>query len=81
MHRSRTILAVGAVFAQLWGKEPSLQIQEDLHRLKQLLETGEIPTTEGQPRGRSSNEPEGDRQVHHASEESFPASDAPAYSR
>ena len=26
-------------------------IQEDLRRFKQLMETGEIPTTEGQPRG------------------------------
>jgi len=71
--------ALGAVIAQMWGKEPGQQIQEDLHRLKQLLETGEIPTTEGQPRGRQSNEPAGDRDVHQASVESFPASDSPAY--
>jgi len=71
--------ALGAVFAQLWGREPSQQIQEDLHRLKQIIEAGEIPTTEGQPRGRHSHEPAGDRDVHQASVESFPASDSPAY--
>ena len=38
---------LGAVIAQIWGKEPGQQIQEDLHRLKQLLEAGEIPTTAG----------------------------------
>ncbi len=71
--------ALGALFAQLWGKEPGQQIQEDLHRLKQILEAGEIPTTQGQPTGRQSNEAAGDREVHRASEESFPASDAPAF--
>ena len=41
--------ALGALIAQMWGKEPGQQIQEDLHRLKQIMEAGEIPTTEGQP--------------------------------
>ena len=70
---------VGAVAARLWGKEPGQQIEEDLLRLKQILEAGEIPTTAGQPRGRSGNEPERDSEVHEASVESFPASDSPAY--
>jgi uncharacterized membrane protein len=70
---------LGAAVASLWGKEPGQQIQEDLHRLKQILEAGEVPTTEGQPRGKQTNEPERDRDVHRASVESFPASDAPAY--
>jgi uncharacterized membrane protein len=43
---------LGAAIAWLFGEEPSLQIREDLRRLKQLLETGEIPTTERQPSGR-----------------------------
>jgi uncharacterized membrane protein len=70
--------ALGAVFASLWGKEPSQQIQEDLHRLKAMLEAGEIPTTEGQPTGKAEHEHHGGK-VTEASEESFPASDAPAY--
>lgn len=41
----------GALFARIFGREPGMQIREDLRRLKQLLETGEIPTTEGQSHG------------------------------
>jgi uncharacterized membrane protein len=43
---------VGATIARLFGKEPHQTIREDLRRLKPLLETGEIPTTDGQPSGR-----------------------------
>lgn len=43
--------ALGAGIAKLFGEEPSIQIEDDLRRLKRLLETGEIPTTEGQPHG------------------------------
>lgn len=40
-------------FALLFtGETPSLLIMNNLKRLKALLETGEIPTTEGQPSGR-----------------------------
>ena len=39
---------VGALFAKLFGEDPAQKIQEDLRRFKQLMETGEIPTTEGQ---------------------------------
>jgi len=70
--------ALGAVFASLWGKEPSQQIQEDLHRLKAILEAGEVPTTEGQPTGKAEHERHSAK-VTEASEESFPASDSPAY--
>ena len=45
---------LGAGFAMLFGEHPEQQIKGDLRRLKQLLETGEIPTTEGQPSGRRS---------------------------
>ena len=45
----------GAGIAKLFGRAPEQQIHEDLHRLKQLLETGEIVTTEGQPSGRASS--------------------------
>jgi uncharacterized membrane protein len=42
---------VGRWVAGLFGKDPSHQIREDLRRFKSLMETGEIPTTEGQPTG------------------------------
>jgi uncharacterized membrane protein len=45
---------LGAAIAWMFGEEPRLQVREDLRRFKQLLETGEIPTVEGQPSGRSS---------------------------
>lgn len=45
---------LGAIVAWLFGDEPSQTIQEDLRRFKQLMEAGEIPTIEGQPRGRQS---------------------------
>jgi uncharacterized membrane protein len=43
---------IGAAVAKLFGQEPGQQIQEDLRRFKQVMEAGEIPTTEGQPTGR-----------------------------
>jgi uncharacterized membrane protein len=45
---------LGATLAWLFGHEPSQTIQEDLRKFKQLMETGEVPTIEGQPRGRQS---------------------------
>ena len=42
---------VGATIAKLFGEEPQIQIAEDLRRFKNLMETGETPTTEGQPAG------------------------------
>ena len=42
---------LGARLAWLLGHEPSQTIQEDLRHFKQLMEAGEVPTTEGQPRG------------------------------
>jgi len=41
----------GALIAKMFGEEPSQQIDEDLRRFKWLIETGEIPTTIGQPSG------------------------------
>jgi uncharacterized membrane protein len=43
---------ISAAFAKLMGEDPSDQIEEDLHRLKCFMETGEIATTEGQSSGR-----------------------------
>ena len=45
---------VGTAVAWLTGHEPSQTIREDLRRFKALMETGEVPTIEGQPRGRQS---------------------------
>jgi uncharacterized membrane protein len=42
----------GAALAAMFGEEPEQQVREDLRHFKQLMETGEIPTTEGQPSGR-----------------------------
>jgi uncharacterized membrane protein len=39
--------AFGRTLAKLFGEEPEQQIQEDLHRFKQLLETGEIAVSDG----------------------------------
>jgi len=44
--------ALGAAIAKLFGEEPTQQIGDDLKRFKQLMEAGEIATTEGQPSGR-----------------------------
>jgi len=46
--------AAGSVIAKLFGEEPQLQIPEDLRRFKRLVETGEVPTIDGQPHGRRS---------------------------
>ncbi len=40
-----------AGIAKIFGKDPETELANDLRRLKQLLEAGEIATTEGQPRG------------------------------
>ncbi len=45
--------AIGAVVAKIFGEEPGQQVEGDLRRLKALLETGEIATTEGQSTGRA----------------------------
>jgi uncharacterized membrane protein len=81
---------LGAAIAKLFGEEPQQQLAEDLRRLKSVMETGEIPTIEGQPSGRVRARREelayhGRRllasshsrdAVEEASKESIPASDA-----
>lgn len=42
---------LGAWLAKLSGEEPGQQVGEALRRFKALMETGEIPTIEGQPAG------------------------------
>jgi uncharacterized membrane protein len=43
---------VGAAFASALGSDPEQLVREALRRFKQLMETGEIATTEGQPSGK-----------------------------
>lgn len=44
---------LSAIIAKIFGEEPNQQVEEDLRRLKQLLETGMIITVEGQTSGRA----------------------------
>jgi uncharacterized membrane protein len=47
--------AVGMAIAKILGHDPDAQVRENLRRLKNLLEAGEIPTIEGQPSGRAAS--------------------------
>jgi uncharacterized membrane protein len=74
----RTLSAV----AKALGANPNMFVTGTLRRLKSLLEVGQIATTTGQVRGKipeSTEKHDQERRVQHASENSFPASDAPAY--
>jgi uncharacterized membrane protein len=42
---------MGNMVAKMFGEDPSGVIREDLRNLKRLMETGELPTVIGQPRG------------------------------
>jgi uncharacterized membrane protein len=44
--------SLGAAFAKLFGEEPDQQVNEDLRHFKQIVETGEVATVQGQPSGR-----------------------------
>lgn len=43
--------ALTDAIASLFGESPQEQIGDELNRFKQLMETGEIATTDGQPQG------------------------------
>lgn len=43
--------SLGAAAAKLVGKDPATEFRQNLLRFKALMETGEIPTIEGQPKG------------------------------
>ena len=51
MHYRPPMGALGRTAALVFGKDPEFAVREDLRRFKALIETGEIPTTVGQPHG------------------------------
>ena len=65
---------LGAALATLLGEKPASLIEEALRKFKQIVETGEIATTSEEKKLPHSFET-----VEAASEDSFPASDAPAW--
>jgi len=42
---------IGDALVKILGKDPNFLMRQDLRRLKALIETGEIPTIEGQSHG------------------------------
>lgn len=71
---------LGAAIAKLVGASPDRLIAEDLRRLKQLLETGEIATAFGESAQQETFAATREsHKIDEASEDSFPASDAPAW--
>ena len=65
---------LGAALSTLFGERPASQVQEALRKFKQIMETGEVPIAVDERRLSHSEEP-----VEAASEDSFPASDPPAW--
>jgi len=51
MHFALPAGLIGSAMGKLIGKDANFMLRQDLRRLKALIETGEIPTTEGQPHG------------------------------
>ena len=65
---------LGAALATLLGEKPERQIEEALRKFKSIVETGEVATASEDRKLSHSTET-----VEAASEDSFPASDAPAW--
>jgi len=72
---------IGAKLARLFADDPAQQIREDLARFREIMETGAIACqTTGKTPRKQKKEKVWDRDnVQNASEESFPASDAPSW--
>lgn len=52
MHYRPPLGTIGAAVVAWFGEDPNQTITMDLRRLKQMMEAGEVVTTEGQPAGR-----------------------------
>jgi len=65
---------LGAALSTVLGEKPSSLIEEALRKFKQLMEAGEVATASEEKQIPHSTEP-----VEAASEDSFPASDAPSW--
>jgi uncharacterized membrane protein len=65
---------LGAAMSTVLGEKPASQIEQALRKLKQLMEAGEIATVSQEKKLPHSTET-----VEAASEDSFPASDPPAW--
>ncbi|RKS75332.1 polyketide cyclase/dehydrase/lipid transport protein [Motilibacter peucedani] len=48
--------ALGRAAAKYFGEEPSQQLDDDLRRFKQVMETGEVVRSDGAPRGKQARE-------------------------
>ena len=70
---------IGALIAKWIGASPDRLISEDLRRLKQLLETGEIASEQRRPARDTYAATRSNSKVDQTSEDSFPASDAPSW--
>ncbi len=70
--------AAGAAVAKVFNQITSQSIEDDLRRFKEVMETGEVASTGAHNGGRAQRMSGSDR-IQEASEESFPASDAPGY--
>jgi hypothetical protein len=44
--------ALGKALARYFGEEPSQQLDDDLRRFKQVMETGEVVRSDGAPEGK-----------------------------
>lgn len=73
--------SIGALAVKWFGENPGHQVEGDLRRFKMMLETGETPKAQRAVQKSEETLKRRDKEadVHKASEESFPASDAPAW--